>query len=273
MSFSTVLRRSFPSRSVRPWLLVAALLGVAAAGPSPAWQRHSPLPDPRTEVAAASPAARSSSRAGSSRAAPTRHGSTRTRSRATAGDGCPTCRSRSTTRPRPPRTAASTSSAATAATGSRSHRVRLRARALAPAPAPSGRPGRRRRCDRRREALRGRRHRRTAVAGAGRVRPDARGAELGAVPGRPRASTSPRRLRAAASTRSRGRSAGIDTNVDTFEVYDAAARRWRRLRRLREPGAAPAPPRSAGGSSRSAASGRRARSRASRFAGPVLHFA
>ena len=56
MSFPTILRRSFPTRPGRPGLVLAGLLALAAsaaalaaAGP---WQRHSSLPEPRTEVAA-----------------------------------------------------------------------------------------------------------------------------------------------------------------------------------------------------------------------------
>ena len=45
MSFATFLRRSLPT-----WLLWAVPLAVAASAP---WQRHAPLPEPRTEVAAA----------------------------------------------------------------------------------------------------------------------------------------------------------------------------------------------------------------------------
>lgn len=52
MSFPTSLRRSLPSRRLWAWLIAAGLLGVAAGG-APAWQRHAPLPEPRTEVAAA----------------------------------------------------------------------------------------------------------------------------------------------------------------------------------------------------------------------------
>jgi Kelch motif protein len=44
MSFPTILRRSLPT-----WLVWAVPL--AAAAPAP-WQRHAPLPEPRTEVAA-----------------------------------------------------------------------------------------------------------------------------------------------------------------------------------------------------------------------------
>ena len=46
MSFRTILRRSFPSCLV----LALPLTGTAAAGGG--WQRHAPLPAPRTEVAA-----------------------------------------------------------------------------------------------------------------------------------------------------------------------------------------------------------------------------
>lgn len=53
MSFPTVVRRSFPSRPFRPWLAGAAALGLAAGGATPAWRSHAPLPEPRTEVAAA----------------------------------------------------------------------------------------------------------------------------------------------------------------------------------------------------------------------------
>lgn len=53
MSFRTFLRRSFPTRPLRPWLLAAALLGLGAGGQAAAWQSHAPLPEPRTEVAAA----------------------------------------------------------------------------------------------------------------------------------------------------------------------------------------------------------------------------
>lgn len=45
MSFATILRRSLPT-----WLLLTVPL--AAAAPAP-WQTHAPLPEPRTEVAAA----------------------------------------------------------------------------------------------------------------------------------------------------------------------------------------------------------------------------
>jgi len=45
MSFASILRRSLPT-----WLLWAAPLAVAATN---AWERHAPLPEPRTEVAAA----------------------------------------------------------------------------------------------------------------------------------------------------------------------------------------------------------------------------
>jgi len=53
MSFRTILRRSLPTRPFRPWLLVAAVLGLGAGGQAAAWQSHAPLPEPRTEVAAA----------------------------------------------------------------------------------------------------------------------------------------------------------------------------------------------------------------------------
>src|ERR671911_2740331 len=45
MSFATILRRSLPT-----WLLLAVPL---AAGATSDWKRHAPLPEPRTEVAAA----------------------------------------------------------------------------------------------------------------------------------------------------------------------------------------------------------------------------
>ena len=44
MSFPTILRRSLPT-----WLLLAVPVAVAATG---GWERHAPLPEPRTEVAA-----------------------------------------------------------------------------------------------------------------------------------------------------------------------------------------------------------------------------
>ena len=53
MSFRTILRRSLPTRPFRPWLPAALLLGLGAGGQAPAWQSHAPLPEPRTEVAAA----------------------------------------------------------------------------------------------------------------------------------------------------------------------------------------------------------------------------
>ena len=53
MSFRTTLRRSFPSRLFGPALLATALLGLAAGGRATAWERHTPLPEPRTEVSAA----------------------------------------------------------------------------------------------------------------------------------------------------------------------------------------------------------------------------
>src|SRR5215211_6897039 len=60
MSFPTILRRSLPSRPLRPravptGLLAALALAVvtAVAGGADSWQRHAPLPEPRTELAAA----------------------------------------------------------------------------------------------------------------------------------------------------------------------------------------------------------------------------
>ena len=58
MSFRAILRRSFPNRRLRPrrvWAvsLVLVALGCAAGGAADGWQRHAPLPEPRTEVAAA----------------------------------------------------------------------------------------------------------------------------------------------------------------------------------------------------------------------------
>jgi N-acetylneuraminic acid mutarotase len=53
MSFRTILRRSFPSRLFGPTLLATALVGLAAGGRATQWERHAPLPEPRTEVAAA----------------------------------------------------------------------------------------------------------------------------------------------------------------------------------------------------------------------------
>lgn len=53
MSFRTTLRRSLPTRPFRPWLLGAAVLWLGAGGQASAWQSHAPLPEPRTEVAAA----------------------------------------------------------------------------------------------------------------------------------------------------------------------------------------------------------------------------
>src|SRR5688572_2174665 len=62
MSFPTFLRRIFPTRPVRPGRFRASPPVVAAAAVSVAvgtaggavgqWQRHAPLPEPRTEVAA-----------------------------------------------------------------------------------------------------------------------------------------------------------------------------------------------------------------------------
>ena len=76
---------------------------------------------------------------------------------------------------------------------------------------------------------------------------------------------SPREHLAAAAAGTRvyalgGRSAGIDTNTNRFEVYDARARRWTRLAPFRRPAAAPERPSRTRRSSRSAASARRARS-------------
>ena len=53
MSFPTILRRSLPSRLFGPALLATALFGLAAGGRAAEWERHTPLPEPRTEVAAA----------------------------------------------------------------------------------------------------------------------------------------------------------------------------------------------------------------------------
>ena len=44
MSFPTILRRSLPT-----WLLLTVPAAAAATG---GWERHTPLPEPRTEVAA-----------------------------------------------------------------------------------------------------------------------------------------------------------------------------------------------------------------------------
>jgi N-acetylneuraminic acid mutarotase len=52
MSFRTNLRRSLPSRLFRPTVLATALIGLAAGGRAAEWERHAPLPEPRTEVAA-----------------------------------------------------------------------------------------------------------------------------------------------------------------------------------------------------------------------------
>lgn len=53
MSFRTIVRRTLPTHPFRPWLLAAALLGLGPGGEAAGWQRHAPLPEPRTEVAAA----------------------------------------------------------------------------------------------------------------------------------------------------------------------------------------------------------------------------
>jgi Kelch motif/Galactose oxidase, central domain len=53
MSFFTTLRRLLPSRRSGTWLAGAALLGLGAGGAVPSWRAHAPLPEPRTEVAAA----------------------------------------------------------------------------------------------------------------------------------------------------------------------------------------------------------------------------
>lgn len=53
ISFRPILRRSLSTRPIAPCLLLAALAGVGAAGgQTPGWQRHAPLTEPRTEVAA-----------------------------------------------------------------------------------------------------------------------------------------------------------------------------------------------------------------------------
>lgn len=53
MSFRTILRRSLPTRPFRPWLLAAALVALGWGSQAAPWQAHAPLPEPRTEVAAA----------------------------------------------------------------------------------------------------------------------------------------------------------------------------------------------------------------------------
>jgi len=53
MSFRTILRRSLPTRPIRPWLFAVALLGLGSGGQAVGWQSHAPLPEPRTEVAGA----------------------------------------------------------------------------------------------------------------------------------------------------------------------------------------------------------------------------
>src|SRR5688572_28850809 len=57
MSFPAILRRSFPSRRFRPGRVWAVALGLVAiscgAGGGSGWERHAPLPEARTEVAAA----------------------------------------------------------------------------------------------------------------------------------------------------------------------------------------------------------------------------
>jgi len=52
-TFLHPLRRSLPSRPVCLLLLGAVVLGLGAGGQGPPWQSHAPLPEPRTEVAAA----------------------------------------------------------------------------------------------------------------------------------------------------------------------------------------------------------------------------
>lgn len=49
MSFPTILRRSLPTRLL--WAVLILAVPFAAAAPA-AWQTHAPLPEPRTEVAA-----------------------------------------------------------------------------------------------------------------------------------------------------------------------------------------------------------------------------
>jgi non-specific serine/threonine protein kinase len=53
MSFRTTLRRSLPTRLFQPALLATAVLGLAAGGRAADWERHAPLVEPRSEVAAA----------------------------------------------------------------------------------------------------------------------------------------------------------------------------------------------------------------------------
>lgn len=57
MSFPTIFRRSFPSRRFRPrriWAVSGAFVAIASgAGGGSNWEQHAPLPEPRTEVAAA----------------------------------------------------------------------------------------------------------------------------------------------------------------------------------------------------------------------------
>lgn len=47
------MRRPLASRLVWPALLAVALLATGAGGQASEWRQHTPLPDPRSEVAAA----------------------------------------------------------------------------------------------------------------------------------------------------------------------------------------------------------------------------
>ncbi len=117
--------------------------------------------------------------------------------------------------------------------GGPEHRVRAARRPLGLPALDAGAARRRRRGDREREALRRRRCRGTGTPRDGRLRIRPRPAAAGRSSPVPR----PREHLGAAALGSTvyavaGRTAGLDSNTDLFESYDAAANRWRALPRV-----------------------------------------
>ena len=236
MSFPTILRRSLPTRLFGPTLVAAALVGLAAGGRAAEWERHAPLADPRTEVAGAAAGGEIVVAGG-----------------LVAGGGnsarVDAYSVKNNSWRRLPDLPVSVDHAAAASANGRVYvvggyggdRSRLRTvfvlergawRRLAPLPDGRGAAAA--------AIAGGRLYVLGGIDGRGSLARVAFALTLGTqrwtrIPG-----PSVREHLAAAASRGRvyaigGRTAGIDTNLTTFEVYDAGARRWRALAPL--PGA------------------------------------
>ena len=224
------------SRLVWPALPVLAVLGIAAGGRASAWEQHTPLPDPRSEVAAATVGGDIVVVGGFIADG---NNSSRVDAYSVADDRwrrLPDLPSPSTTPLPRARVDASTWRAATAPTGSRC--VRASCSTAGPGAGfrscPTAAPPQRRRspmaaCTSSAGATAAGCSRRTRSSSS-----SARRAGCGSTAPR-RASTSRRPPRGTGSIAIGGRAAGLDSNTTAFETYDADARRWRALAPL--PGA------------------------------------